>query len=202
MSRIAKEFLEAIVLALIVFLAIQTSVQNFRVAGPSMEPTLGGGQYLIVNKLVYFRIDLERFSRIVPFWSVDKPSNQFAFHQPKRGEVIVFHFPRDPARNFVKRVVGLPGEEVEIRRGIVYINGVPLEEPYITFPDGSEVGSVLLEDGEYYVLGDNRSSSNDSRAWGPVPEENIVGKVWIIYWPIANWNILGGIFPLAQGIFR
>jgi signal peptidase I len=202
MSQISKDFLQAIALALIVFFTIQLCVQNFKVSGHSMEPALLGDQYLIVNKLAYLRLDKERLARIVPFWSVEVSSSHYVIHHPKRGEVIVFHFPRDPSRDFVKRVVGLPGDEMEIRGGIAHVNGVPLEEPYVTFPDGSEVGVILLEDGEYYVLGDNRINSNDSRAWGPVPEENIVGKVWFVYWPISSWNIVGFISSLPQIIFR
>ena len=189
MSRVAKEFLEVVLLALIVFLVIQTSTRNFKVDGSSMRPTLEGGQYLLVNKLVYFRIDTERLSRIVPFWDVDRPSGHFAIHPPKRGEVIVFHFPRDPKKDFVKRVVGLPGESVEMRGGTVYIDGVALQEPYLTAPDDSTVPPVQIEGNQYYVLGDNRRSSNDSRSWGLVPEENVVGKVWLVYWPTsaAQW---------------
>lgn len=190
MSRIARESLEAIVLAIIVFFIIQTSVQNFKVEGSSMHPTLEEDQYLLVNKLVYFKIDLQRLSRAIPFWSVDKPSERFAIHPPKRGEVIVFRFPRDPGRDFVKRVVGLPGEQVEIREGIVYTDGRRLKEPYITNGDRSNMDRVRLKNNEYFVLGDNRSHSNDSRAWGPVPEENMVGKVWFVYWPVSNWSLL------------
>ena len=191
MSSIVREFLEAIVLALVVFLVIQTSVQNFKVEGSSMQPTLEGGQYLLVNKLVYFRIDKERLSRIIPFWRVDNSEQSFAVHPPERGEVVVFRFPKDPSRDFVKRVIGVPGESVEIRNGTVFVNGQALDEPYLTSHDRSDMGQIFLRDGQYFVLGDNRSGSNDSRNWGPVPEENFLGKVWIIYWPLSRWGVLG-----------
>jgi signal peptidase I len=190
MSSVVREFLEAIALALVVFLVIQTSIQNFKVEGSSMRPTLEGGQYLLVNKLVYFKIDQERLSRTVPFWEVDSHNQSFAVHPPQRGEVIVFHFPRDPSRDFVKRVIGVPGDTVEIQNGTVYVNDESLDEPYLTSRDRSNMDEVFLEDGEYFVLGDNRRGSNDSRNWGPVPEENILGKVWIIYWPLSNWGLL------------
>ena len=196
MSRIAREFLEAITLALVVFMVIQTSVQNFKVEGFSMDPTLEGGQYLLVNKLVYFQLNLERLARVTPFWKVDHPDRRFPFHPPKRGEVIVFHFPGDPGRDFVKRVVGLPGELVEMHNGTVFINGVPLKEAYITTPDGSDMERRRLGDKQYFVLGDNRGSSNDSRSWGPVPEVNVVGKVWFVYWPISRWEVLNGPAPV------
>jgi signal peptidase I len=191
MSTIVREFLEAVVLALVVFLVIQTSIQNFKVEGSSMHPTLEGGQYLLVNKLVYFRIDKERLSRMIPFWRATYAEHSFAVHPPQRGEVIVFHFPRDPSRDFVKRVIGLPGDRVEIRNGTVFVNRQALNEPYLTSRDTSNMGQVSLRDGEYFVLGDNRRGSNDSRNWGPVPEEHILGKVWIIYWPLSNWGLLG-----------
>jgi signal peptidase I len=190
MSSVVREFLEAILLALLVFLVIQTSIQNFRVEGSSMHPTLEGGQYLLVNKLVYFRIDQERLSRIIPFWKVAGSTENFAVHPPQRGEVIVFAFPRDPTRDFVKRVIGVPGDRVEIREGTVFVNGEALDEPYITDHDSSDMREMTLQDKQYFVLGDNRRGSNDSRNWGPVPEENILGKVWIIYWPLSNWDLL------------
>ncbi|MDA0733913.1 MAG: signal peptidase I [Chloroflexi bacterium] len=190
MSSIVREFIEAILLALVVFVVIQTSVQNFKVEGSSMQPTLEGGQYLLVNKLVYFKIDQERLSRVLPFWRVDHTDESFAVHPPKSGEVVVFHFPKDPSRDFVKRVIGVPGDRVEIRRGTVYVNGESLDEPYITAQDTSDMNQLSLDEKEYFVMGDNRRGSNDSRNWGPVPEELILGKVWIVYWPLANWALL------------
>ena len=190
MSNIIREFVEAIVLALVVFVVIQTSVQNFKVEGSSMHPTLQGGQYLLVNKLIYLNIDQERFSRIIPFWTVDNADNRFAVHPPERQEVIVFHFPRDTSRDFVKRVIGTPGDTLEIRKGRVIVNGLALVEPYITVRDDSSMAPVTLGEKEYFVLGDNRRGSNDSRNWGAVPEANILGKVWIIYWPLSNWTLL------------
>jgi signal peptidase I len=182
--------MEAILLAVVVFVVIQTSIQNFRVEGSSMQPTLEGGQYLLVNKLVYLKLDQERLARVIPFWRVDKSQESFAVHPPKSGEVIVFHYPGDTTRDFVKRVIGVPGDRVEIRRGTVYVNGRPLDEPYITVQDTSDMRQLVLKEKEYFVLGDNRRGSNDSRSWGPVPEEHILGKVWIVYWPLANWTLL------------
>ena len=155
-----------------------------------MSPTLEGGQYLLVNKLVYLRVDQERLSRIIPFWEVDAANESFAIHPPRRGEVIVFRYPRDPSRDFVKRVIGVPGDSVEIVEGTVLVNGREVAEPYLTSHDKGSMAEVRLGPDEYFVMGDNRRGSNDSRNWGPVPEENILGKVWLIYWPTAKWGIL------------
>ncbi len=190
MSRLAREITEAVLLALMVLLVLQTTVRNFKVEGSSMSPTLEGGQYLVVDQASFLKIDKERLSRIVPFWRVSDVEPEFAFDPPTRGEVIVFNFPLDPDKDFVKRVVGLPGETVEVRRGSVYINGETLPEPYLSRKDESSARKVTLEDEEYYVIGDNRRNSNDSRSWGPVPEDNIVGRVWLVYWPWDDIHFL------------
>jgi signal peptidase I len=193
MDRVFRELLEAVILATIVFLLIHTSIRNFKVEGSSMNPTLESGQHLIVNKLVYSQLDMDRLSRIIPFWQVETPDTRYAIHPPRRGEVIVFHFPRDPSKDFVKRVIGLPGEEVEILQGKVYINEQALTEPYLDRLDTSRVGPTRLREKEYFVLGDNRRSSNDSRIWGPVSETYVVGKVWFVYWPFSKVQLLDGI---------
>ena len=192
MSRVAREIVEAIVLALIVFLVIQTGVRNFKVEGSSMLPTLEGGQYLLVNKLVYFRMDTVRLSRIVPFWKVEESNEWFALGPPQRGEVIVFNYPRDPTKDFVKRVIGLPGERIKVDSGEVFIDGVQLEEPYLASRDTSKARELVLKETEYYVMGDNRRGSNDSRNWGPVDVELVLGKVWFVYWPFPKVQIISG----------
>ena len=191
MSGVVREFVEAVLLALVVFLFIQTSVQNFKVEGTSMKPTLEDDQYLLVNKVVYFKIDQERLSRIIPFWRVSDTRESFAVHPPERGEVIVFHAPEDPKRDFVKRVIGVPGDKISIKKGKVWVNEKPLaEEEYIIAPGDENMSQRRMGPKEYFVLGDNRPHSSDSRVWGAVPEENILGKVWIVYWPPTNWTLV------------
>jgi signal peptidase I len=202
MNRVLRELLEAVVLALIVFMVIQTSVRNFKVDGSSMNPTLEGGQYLMVNKLVYFQLDMARLSRIVPFWKVERPDSRFALHPPLRGEVIVFHFPNDTRKDFVKRVIGLPGDTVAIRQGKVFVNDSYQEESHITRKDTSSMPPMRLRAKEYFVMGDNRRSSNDSRSWGPVPEGLILGKVWFVYWPFSSLRVLNNFSWAPQQIFR
>ena len=194
MARVGREVIEAVLLAVVVFMLLQTTVRNFKVDGSSMDPTLVNGQYLLVNRLVYLRIEMDRFSSIVPFWQAEEDSVRYAIHPPERGEVIVFEFPdvipSNPKRDFVKRVIGLPGETIEVKDGVPFVDGVVLEEPYLTTKDRSNGRKVELGAGEYYVIGDNRAHSNDSRRWGAVPEENLRGKVWMIYWPAPRIHIL------------
>ena len=181
MKSAIREILETVALAVLVFLILQAGVQNYRVEGSSMVPTLEDRQYLLVNKAVYMRVNLEGLAPLVPL--LDGSGVRYPFHPPQRGDVVVFRFPLNPSRDFVKRVMALPGETVEIRQGVVFINGEPQEEPYVTHASKFIRAPVTLGPDEYYVLGDNRRASNDSRDWGPVPLENIVGKALVIYWP-------------------
>ena len=183
MPRLAREITEAVLIALVVLVVLQTTVRNFKVEGSSMVPTLEGGQYLVVDQASFFKFDEERLSRALPFWKASEAEPQFAFDPPMRGEVIVFNYPLDPRKDFVKRVVGLPGETVEVRGGIVLVDGEALPEPYLQRKDSSGAPPLTLGKKEYYVIGDNRRNSNDSRSWGAVPEDNIVGRVWLVYWP-------------------
>ena len=190
MPRLAREIVEAALLALLVLMALQLAVRNFKVEGSSMVPALEGGQYLVVDQVSFFKFDWERFSRAVPFWTAEAAEPEFAFRAPERGEIIVFHYPVNPDKDFVKRVVGLPGETVAVRNGTVYVDGVGLAEPYLERRDRSNARPLVLGDGEYYVIGDNRPNSNDSRSWGAVPEENIVGRVMLVYWPWDDIRIV------------
>ena len=183
MPRLAREILEAVLLALVVLIVLQATVRNFKVEGSSMSPTLESGQFLVVDQASFLKFDQERLSRSLPFWKVDEADPEFAFDPPERGEIIVFQYPKDTTKDFVKRVLGLPGETVEVRSGTVYVNGEATTEPYLQRRDGSDSPPLALGHKEYYVIGDNRRNSNDSRAWGPVPEDNIVGRVWLVYWP-------------------
>ena len=194
MARVGREIIEAVVLAAVVFMLLQVTVRNFKVDGSSMDPTLEDGQYLLVNRLVYLRVELDRLAKIVPFWKAGEGSSRHAIHAPKRGEVIVFEFPdsnpNNPRKDFVKRVVGLPGETMRMFDGKVFVNEEVLDEPYLSQKDHSNASEVTLGEGEYYVLGDNRTHSNDSRSWGAVPEANIRGKVWVVYWPAPGIQII------------
>jgi len=183
-----------VVLTAVVFMLLQTTVRNFRVDGSSMDDTLKDGQYLLVNRLVYLNIEMDRLAKIVPFWQVDEGSSRHAIRAPERGEIIVFEFPdsnpNNPRKDFVKRVVGLPGETIRMHDGVVFVNEEKLDEPYLAETGHSNAAERTLGEGEYYVLGDNRAHSNDSRAWGAVPNANLRGKVWMVYWPAPGIQIL------------
>jgi len=160
-----RETLETVLLAIAIFLVLNTATGRFQVRGSSMLPTLHNGQYLVISKVTYW------------------------LHPPERGDIIVFHPPVDPAEDYIKRIVGLPGEQIQIQGGQVWVNGSLLDEPYIK-NQGTYSGSWVLGEGEYFVLGDNRSNSSDSHTWGVLPRENIVGKAWISYWPPEDWGLV------------
>ncbi len=123
-------------------------------------------------------------------------------HPPRPGDVIVFRYPLDPQRDFVKRVIGVPGDTVEIRRGVVYVNGKALDEPYVTAPSIDTMAQRTVGPDEYFVLGDNRRASNDSRDWGPVPLKNIIGKVWMTYWPTSRFGFMSSPSQLLGALAR
>lgn len=175
-----------VVLVLAFFMGLQATLQNFRVEGPSMEPTLADGQYVLVNKVSYYHLDLARLSGVVPFWEAERGRALYPFQRPRRGEVIVFQFPRDSSEDFVKRIIAAPGDTVEIRDDEVYVNGVALEEPYVAPALLRDFPRRQLLPDEYFVLGDNRGQSRDSREGWTVPAENVIGRVWVAYWPFSR----------------
>ena len=183
-----RELVEAALIGVAVFVAIQFALVNFRVEGSSMRPTLLPGHYLMVDKLVYFQLDTARAGRIIPFWQPRAPEQIYVMRPPARGDVIVFDYPGDPQRQFVKRIIGEPGDTVAITDGEVSINGATLHEPYLDAIGRTDMHPIRLQTDEYFVLGDNRTGSQDSRHWGPLAAGHIIGKVWAIYWPQSAWG--------------
>jgi signal peptidase I len=170
-KTIILQILATLALALLIFFGVQAIIESRIVEGYSMEPNLYENQRLIVVKAAYW------------------------FGEPQRGEVIIFRKPitvsGELERTLVKRVIGLPGEQIEIHDGVVYINGSPLEEPYIEGTT-SPLSKTEVPAGFYFVMGDNRQSSSDSRSWGLLPEGNIIGRVWLLYWPLSDWHLVRG----------
>jgi len=161
-----RQVLVTIIFAVAIFFALQTTIQTSIVVGRSMEPSFQQGQRVLVNKAVYY------------------------LHQPERGDVIVFHPPNNLGTDYIKRIIALPIDTVEIKMGAVYINGSPMDEPYIKNPPAYTLQQLDITDSEYFVLGDNRNNSNDSHNGWTVPHENIVGKAWISIWPPSTWGLV------------
>ncbi|MBI3625998.1 MAG: signal peptidase I [Candidatus Rokubacteria bacterium] len=194
-KSLTREYIEAIVIAILLALVIRTFVvQAFTIPSGSMVPTLQVGDYILVNKFLY--------GAEVPFTTLHLP----AIRQPRRGDIIVFKYPWDEKRDFIKRVIGLPGEEVSVKGRTVYVNGRPLDEPYAVYNDGAshpgiEYGPTLVPTDSYFMMGDNRDNSQDSRYWGFLKREKIRGKAFIIYWSWdgdthwLRWRRLGHYLP-------
>ena len=193
MRSLLRELVETVVLALVIFFALQCSVQNYRVEGSSMAPSLQEGQHILVNKLVYFHIDPQFIPRAIPLIKVSRKEELFPFHPPRRGEIVVFNFYKcHPTRSCVKRIIGTPGDVVHIDEGKVYINGTLQVEPFLKDMSTSSMSPIRVPEETVFVMGDNRRASNDSRNWGLLPMNAIVGKAWITYWPLAQWRLLRG----------
>jgi signal peptidase I len=162
-----REWIETLVATLLIFLFVESFVvQGFKVYGSCMEPNLYTGERLLGNKLVY-RID--------------------GIH---RGDIVVFRPPHRPDTPFIKRVIGMPGEILEIRRSQVYINGHPLHEPYLRLSWHDDRPAERIPPGMLFVMGDNRDNSSDSRAWGDLPLANVQAKAWLRYWPLSRLEVL------------
>lgn len=163
-----REIFESVAIAVILAVVIRVFLfQFFVIPSGSMEPTLTEGDMIAANKIIY------RFS------------------EPIRGDIIVFKYPLDPSRDFVKRLIGLPGEKVQIKNSTLYINGKDVAEPYL--PKGlkfQDYGPITVPQDKYFMMGDNRNNSLDSRVWGEMPRENIIGKASLIYWPVKRIRIL------------
>jgi signal peptidase I len=198
--RIGRELAETVILAVLIFFGVKAVIQNFRVEGASMAPSLHNQQYLLVNKAIYFRLDMDRVHNILPFVPGDDGEDRHLFRAPRRGDVVVFRFHLDPTRDFIKRVIGVPGDTVEVKDATVFINGSPLTEDYINNTPNYTYGPRTVPEGHYFVLGDNRRNSFDSHAWGSscppeqqcdfVPEENIIGQAWVTYWPFDDLGLI------------
>ncbi len=180
------EFVQTLVLALVIFLLIRNVVQNYRIDGISMEPNFHNGQFLFVNRYAYCPgIHIE-----VPLTNIKLYDRVWCVWPPRRGDVIVFEYPLDISRDFIKRVIGLPGETVEVKAGKVYVDNKLLPEPFGPNPSMRTSPPVKVGPNQVFVMGDNRDNSSDSRTWGLLPQNDIIGKAWVSYWPPKNWAIV------------
>ncbi len=194
-GRAIREIVETLLLALIIFVAVRALVLNFRVDGNSMVPNLHDREMLLVNRNVYFHFDLNKWLNYLPGEDREGARVVYPFHPPQRGDIIVFQPPVASEKPYIKRVIGVAGDTVEIRPdGYVYINGQRLDEPYIQGPitecNQRTCQAVTVKEGEIYVLGDNRRNSSDSRIFGVVDIDDIIGKAWLTYWPMDDFGLV------------
>ncbi|HZS75723.1 MAG TPA: signal peptidase I [Ktedonobacteraceae bacterium] len=179
--RLIREIIETIVLTLLMFLIIRFAVQNFNVDGFSMEPSLHNNELILVDKWTYL------------------------FRSPQRGDVIVFVAPPAPSQDYVKRIIAIPGDRITIDGIKVYVDGVLLNETYVdparqgNIFDYRHIQNLLVPPNDYFVMGDNRIGSDDSRHWGFVPRKNIIGRAAFVYWPLGQNNY--GFLPNVSAVF-
>ena len=179
--RLVREIIETIVLTVLMFLIIRFAVQNFNIDGTSMEPNLHNKELILVDKWTYL------------------------FHPPERGDVIVFQAPPQPSQDYIKRVIGIPGDMITIRNTTVIVDGVTLKETYVDVNRQGNpyafnvINNKRVPANEYFVLGDNRAGSSDSRDWGFVPRKNIIGRAAFVYWPLQQDN--DGFLPNFSSVF-
>jgi len=164
-SGFFRDLIETILMAVVLFLLLNAVTSRVRVYNISMQPTLFEGNLLVVNKLAY------------------------KLGEPKRGDVIVFHYQGTPTEDYIKRVIGLPGDTINVGSGVVQVNGQAITEPYIAELPGY-TGTWKVPEGELFVLGDNRNHSSDSHDWGFVQQEWVVGKAIVVYWPLDRIRVL------------
>jgi signal peptidase I len=172
-ARLVRNLLEALqtlVVAALLFFAVNLVTARIRVEGSSMEPTMQDGELVVVNRLAY------------------------RWQSPQRGDIIVFRFPLDPDRRFIKRVIGLPGDTIQAADGRLWVNGLPLEEPYIAAPPRYS-GEWQVPPDDLFVLGDNRNNSSDSQNWGPLPLYDVIGKAVLVYWPPEQMGLITHLGP-------
>jgi signal peptidase I len=171
-ARLIREIIETIAFTLLILLVIRFAVQSFRVDGESMQPGLHTDEFVLVNKMAYL------------------------FQEPARGDVIVFQYPLDTSQDFIKRVIGIPGDTITTTSNAVIVDGQTLHEPYISMPFNNESNTWKLGPGQFFVMGDNRDNSFDSRTWGLLDKSYIIGKAIAVYWPLNNWEWIN-TFPSA-----
>jgi signal peptidase I len=163
-STLLRSIIETFILTAIIFLVVNTAIGRFQIQGPSMQPNLHEGERVIVDKVSYW------------------------LRPPQRGDIIVFD--GHGTVDLIKRIIALPGETIEIHGGQVFINGGVLDEPYLEQITSTDLSAQQVAADHYFVMGDNRGNSQDSRAFGPITSKEIVGRAWIIYWPPTNWSIV------------
>ena len=164
-SHLLREIVETVLLTIAIFLLVNAATGRFRIEGASMEPNLHDSEYVLIDKISY------------------------RLHTPERGDVIVFER-QGVERDYIKRVIGLPGDTVQIGGGKVMVNGRTLDEPYLNTTMLNDMPARKIDPEHYFVLGDNRNNSSDSRSFGSIAAKDIIGRAWLVYWPPSEWNVV------------
>tara|TARA_B100000029_G_scaffold272312_1_gene267233 strand:- start:432 stop:1049 length:618 start_codon:yes stop_codon:yes gene_type:complete len=197
-QRAIREIVETAILAMFVFSILYVSIQNYQVEGASMTPNINQGDCVLANKLAYWKIPKNTSDF---FFQRDTSSGEtkYLFGDPHKGDVIIFTYPKDPTRHFIKRVIATEGDSVHIDNGNVFVNSTLIQEPYLdpALNDSSNWGPNVVGLEEYFVLGDNRRASNDSRSWGTITSEHIIGK-YLARYPSSICSIA----PITQENLR
>ena len=173
LKPLVREILITVALALAIFFAARATIQTYEVYQSSMEPSFYQSQRVVVVKAVYW------------------------FGEPQRGDVVIFKAPDGSDEEYIKRIIGLPGDTVEVLYGVVYVNGFKLDEPYVKKSFSYSLSEQTVPADNYFVLGDNRDISNDSHKGWFLPRDNIIGKSWLITWPPSDWGVVPS-FPLSE----
>ena len=164
-KSLLREIIETALLTVVIYAAVNFATGRFRIESISMQPNLEPGQYVIVDKVSYM------------------------LGKPQRGDIVVFQYPLALEKDYIKRIIGLPGDVVSISGGVVSINNQPLTEPYVAAPPASG-GAWTLSPNQYFVMGDNRNNSSDSRSWGALDRKYMIGRAVFVYWPPQVWRLL------------
>ena len=173
LKPLVREILITVALALAIFFAARATLQTYEVFQTSMEPSFFQSQRVVVVKAVYW------------------------FGEPQRGDVVIFKAPNGSDEEYIKRIIGIPGDTVEVLYGNIYVNGFKLDEPYVKHSFSYSLPGQIVPVDSYFVLGDNRDVSNDSHRGWFLPRENIIGKAWLITWPPSDWGVVPS-FPLSE----
>lgn len=193
-KSLISEVVRTILIAVVAFVLLRLVILPYRVEGPSMNPTLETSELLLVGRQAYFHFDLNAVLNIVPFVHEQGQHLIYPLGTPQRGDIVILHPPVPSSEPYVKRIIGLPGEHLSFRSGAVYVNGVKLDEPYLhgvaTIWTGQGSGQdIVVPQGDVFVMGDNRGNSSDSRLFGPVKINELVGKAWVSLWPLNRARI-------------
>ena len=160
-----------------------------------MEPLFLNGDRVVVSKVGSIEIDAAHAADYLPTVEAEIGEKWHPFGELSYGDVIVFKYPRNPNQNFVKRIIGLPGDRIRLENGTVFVNDASIDEPYVEYTLTQSLTERVVKRGTYYVMGDNRAQSDDSRHWGTVPFENVIGKIWTVYWPLDRIFTLEIMLP-------